>query len=84
MEAPKLRSLATAYAMSFLQNLERLVKGTLDGIPNQNGQTLEEEMETPGTHTHTHTKLDQIPFGFFARDHTTMHIRNWILAGHEL
>jgi hypothetical protein len=49
MEAGRLRTLATAYAMSFLQNLERLVKGTLDGIPTQNGQTLEEEMDTPGT-----------------------------------
>lgn len=47
MEAGRLRTLATAYAMSFLQNLERLVKGTLDGIPTQNGQTLEEEMDTP-------------------------------------
>ncbi len=47
MESGRLRTLATAYAMSFLQNLERLVKGTLDGIPTQNGQTLEEEMDTP-------------------------------------
>eukprot|EP01088_Endostelium_zonatum_P008628 TRINITY_DN21785_c0_g1_i1.p1 TRINITY_DN21785_c0_g1~~TRINITY_DN21785_c0_g1_i1.p1 ORF type:complete len:709 (-),score=160.49 TRINITY_DN21785_c0_g1_i1:159-2285(-) len=45
MEPSRIRTTATNYAMSFLQNLEKLIKGTLEGIPNQNGQTLQDELD---------------------------------------
>ena len=45
MEPFRIRTTATNYAMSFLQNLEKLIKGTLEGIPNQNGQTLLDELD---------------------------------------
>ena len=34
--------------MAFLRNLEKLIKGTLEGVPTQNGQTLDDETNEPG------------------------------------
>lgn len=39
----KLRSSASNFVMNFLSSTERLITGTLDGNPAQNGQTLQEE-----------------------------------------
>eukprot|EP01112_Ceratiomyxa_fruticulosa_P015981 TRINITY_DN4787_c0_g1_i1.p1 TRINITY_DN4787_c0_g1~~TRINITY_DN4787_c0_g1_i1.p1 ORF type:complete len:740 (-),score=173.13 TRINITY_DN4787_c0_g1_i1:40-2259(-) len=43
MDAYKLRALASSYVMEFLQSIEKLIVGTLEGNPAQNGQTLLEE-----------------------------------------
>jgi len=43
LENYKLRATASNYVMNFLQDLEKLITGTLEGYPAQNGQTLEEE-----------------------------------------
>ncbi|KAL6056546.1 Dynamin like protein [Balamuthia mandrillaris] len=44
LEPYKLRARASNYVVAFLQNLEKLLKGTLEGIPQQNGQTLDDEL----------------------------------------
>jgi hypothetical protein len=43
MDIYKLRSAASNFVMNFLQSIEKLIVGTLDGNPAQNGQTLTEE-----------------------------------------
>ncbi|KAF2077310.1 hypothetical protein CYY_001376 [Polysphondylium violaceum] len=43
MNAGKLRVIASNYVMEFLQGIEKLIVGTLEGNPNLNGQTLVEE-----------------------------------------
>eukprot|EP01133_Synstelium_polycarpum_P002498 gene2498-2844_t len=43
MNAGKLRVIASNYVMEFLQSIEKLVVGTLEGNPSLNGQTLIEE-----------------------------------------
>jgi len=43
LESHKLRATSSNYVMNFLQNVEKLITGTLEGNPAQNGQTLEEE-----------------------------------------
>lgn len=43
MDPPKLRALASNYVMEFLQSIEKLIVGTLEGNPALNGQTLLEE-----------------------------------------
>ncbi|GAM21039.1 hypothetical protein SAMD00019534_042140 [Acytostelium subglobosum LB1] len=43
MNAGKLRIIASNYVMEFLQSIEKLVVGTLEGNPTLNGQTLAEE-----------------------------------------
>jgi len=43
MNAGKLRVIASNYVMEFLQGIEKLIVGTLEGNPNLNGQTLLEE-----------------------------------------
>jgi len=43
MDPPKLRALASNYVMEFLQGVEKLIVGTLEGNPAINGQTLQEE-----------------------------------------
>jgi len=43
LESNTLRGNAARYAMHFLQNIEKLLTGTLEGNPSINGQTLEEE-----------------------------------------
>lgn len=43
MDPPKLRALASSYVMEFLQSIEKLIVGTLEGNPALNGQTLTEE-----------------------------------------
>lgn len=48
MDAQKLRSLASNYVMEFLQSIEKLIVGTLEGNPALNGQTLKEEKTHEG------------------------------------
>eukprot|EP01132_Coremiostelium_polycephalum_P003351 gene3351-4202_t len=43
MNASKLRVIASNYVMEFLQSIEKLIVGTLEGNPTLNGQTLAEE-----------------------------------------
>jgi hypothetical protein len=43
MDIFRLRSAASNFVMNFLQSIEKLIVGTLDGNPAQNGQTLPEE-----------------------------------------
>lgn len=43
MDIFRLRSAASNFVMNFLQSIEKLIVGTLDGNPAQNGQTLSEE-----------------------------------------
>jgi hypothetical protein len=43
MDIYKLRSASSNFVMNFLQAIEKLIVGTLDGNPAQNGQTLAEE-----------------------------------------
>lgn len=43
MDIFRLRSAASNFVMNFLQSIEKLIVGTLDGNPAQNGQTLVEE-----------------------------------------
>lgn len=44
----KLREIANNYCMTFLQNVDRLIAGTSEGLPLINGQTLEEEKYSQG------------------------------------
>ena len=44
----KLRSSASNFVMNFLSSTEKLIVGTLDGNPAQNGQTLQEEKQELG------------------------------------
>jgi len=44
----KLRSSASNFVMNFLSSTEKLIVGTLDGNPAQNGQTLQEEKQEIG------------------------------------
>jgi len=44
----KLRSSASNFVMNFLSSTEKLIVGTLDGNPAQNGQTLQEEKSELG------------------------------------
>ena len=44
----KLRSSASNFVMNFLSSTEKLIVGTLDGNPAQNGQTLQEEKQEVG------------------------------------
>lgn len=37
------------YVVTFLQSIEKLLNGTLEGNPSQNGQTSEEEKAQDGT-----------------------------------
>lgn len=48
MDPPKLRALASNYVMEFLQGVEKLIVGTLEGNPAINGQTLQEEKTHEG------------------------------------
>ena len=50
MDPPKLRALASNYVMEFLQGVEKLIVGTLEGNPALNGQTLAEEKTHEGVH----------------------------------
>lgn len=43
LDNSKLRSIASNYAVNFLQIIEKLIHGTSEGNPIVNGQTLEEE-----------------------------------------
>jgi len=43
LELQKLRGTSSRYATQFLQSIEKLLNGTLDGNPTINGQTLKEE-----------------------------------------
>src|SRR5688500_7069449 len=45
----RLRGAAAKYVMQFLQNVEKLLSGTLEGNPGINGQTLPEEKAEDGT-----------------------------------
>ena len=51
LESNTLRGNAARYAMHFLQCIEKLLTGTLEGNPSINGQTLEEEKIQDGTTT---------------------------------
>lgn len=53
MDPPKLRALASNYVMEFLQGVEKLIVGTLEGNPAINGQTLQEEKGHEGSQTMT-------------------------------
>ena len=48
LESNTLRGNAARYAMQFLQFIEKLLTGTLEGNPSINGQTLEEEKSQDG------------------------------------
>jgi hypothetical protein len=48
MESFRLRSVANQHVMAFLQTIEKLCKGTLEGNPTFNGQTAAEEREASG------------------------------------
>eukprot|EP01111_Echinosteliopsis_oligospora_P010549 TRINITY_DN3309_c0_g1_i2.p1 TRINITY_DN3309_c0_g1~~TRINITY_DN3309_c0_g1_i2.p1 ORF type:complete len:709 (-),score=188.36 TRINITY_DN3309_c0_g1_i2:77-2203(-) len=45
MDASKLRTLASNYTTEFLQSIEKLIDGNLEGNPSVNGQTLYEEKQ---------------------------------------
>eukprot|EP01111_Echinosteliopsis_oligospora_P000111 TRINITY_DN1010_c1_g1_i3.p1 TRINITY_DN1010_c1_g1~~TRINITY_DN1010_c1_g1_i3.p1 ORF type:complete len:918 (-),score=330.40 TRINITY_DN1010_c1_g1_i3:58-2811(-) len=48
LNAGKLRGIASNYVVSFLQILEQLLQGTVEGQPTINGQTLDEEKQGHG------------------------------------
>jgi hypothetical protein len=48
LESNTLRGNAARYAMHFLQNIEKLLTGTLEGNPSINGQALDEEKAQDG------------------------------------
>lgn len=48
LEPNKLRSAASNFVMNFLASIEKLLVGTLEGNPAQNGLTLAEEKEISG------------------------------------
>jgi hypothetical protein len=48
-DPPRLRALASNYVMEFLQGVEKLIVGTLEGNPALNGQSLAEEKTHEGT-----------------------------------
>lgn len=51
LEPHKLRSAASNFVMNFLASVEKLIVGTLEGNPAQNGLTLTEEKEVIGEWT---------------------------------
>ncbi|EGG23135.1 hypothetical protein DFA_05265 [Cavenderia fasciculata] len=60
MTAGRLRVVASNYVMEFLQSIEKLIVGTLEGNPSLNGQTLAEEKqqeETGEWHDHNHRPI---------------------------
>lgn len=48
LDLSKFREISSNYSVEFLQTIERLIVGTSEGIPNINGQTLEEEKSAQG------------------------------------
>jgi hypothetical protein len=48
LESYRLRAVANQHVMSFLQTIEKLCKGTLEGSPTHNGQTSAEERAEAG------------------------------------
>lgn len=68
----KLRETANNCAMEWLQNVEKLMKGSLDGNPAQNGQTLAEEKEAKGVATWVDDNYEPIQF-----DPLEWHIPYW-------
>lgn len=61
MDLFKLRSSASNFVMNFLSSTEKLIVGTLDGNPAQNGQTLQEEKAEVGEWFDSKGRVLQIP-----------------------
>jgi len=62
IDAIKLRGMAARYVMLLLQNIEKLLSGTLEGNPSVNGQTLLEEKSQDDTGEWLDNEYRQIPF----------------------
>lgn len=58
----KLRAFSTQFVMQFLQNIENLIAGTLDGNPAVHGQSLEEEKSSDETGEWRDSDWHQIVF----------------------
>lgn len=55
LDINKLRGAAARYVMLFLQNIEKLLSGTLEGNPSIYGQTLREEKLQDGKYKEKRT-----------------------------